>query len=44
MIITAQGYTEFAEILQSLGYHPFADLPAGTTINEKGGVFKVVIP
>ena len=44
MIITANTYTELAEILQSLGYQLVADLPAGTSITRKGKVFTVVIP
>lgn len=44
MTITAHGYTAFAQALQSQGFFLFADLPAGTTITRKRGMFIVRLP
>lgn len=44
MTIIARGYTAFSKALQSRGFFLFADLPAGTTITRKRGMFIVRLP
>lgn len=44
MTIIANGYTAFSQALQSRGFLLVADLPAGTSITRKRGMFVVRFP
>lgn len=44
MTIVARGYTAIAQALESRGFLLVADLPAGTSITRKRGMFIVRLP
>lgn len=44
MTIIARGYEALAQALQSQGFFLVADLPRGTRIIRKRGMFVVVVP